>query len=85
MELYLLTEVFRSKLNGDYTTTSNNLKDKDEALNLFELRSYMITQSSNISKIIKQIYNPEECYGFTKVELNNGDTLEIRMSKLTLV
>lgn len=85
MGFYVITEIFESKLNGAYTTTNNHVRDYDEAINMFLMRSMMLMNAANCSKIIKQNFNAEEGYGFTKVELDNGCTIEIAMSKLSLV
>jgi len=85
MGFYVITEIFASKLNGAYTTTNNHVKDHDEAINMFLMRSMMLMNAANCSKIIEQNFDAEECYGFTKVELDSGCTIEISLIKLSLV
>ena len=85
MGFYVITEIFASKLNGSYTTTNNHVKDYYEATNMFLMRSMMLINAANCSKIIEQNFDAEECCGFTKVELDNGCTIEISLIKLSLV
>ena len=85
MGLHVITEIFESKLNGAYTTTNNHVNDKKTALEMFEMRSNMLLNSANTVKVIKQHYNPDDGYGITKVELDNGCTIEIAYSEFQLI
>jgi hypothetical protein len=85
MGIYIITEMIGIKNGPTVTTTNNHVKDRDVALGIFEARSYMMLNAANLEKVIKYDYYPEDDWGYTQVELDDGSILEIAMSLLTLV
>lgn len=81
--LYTITEIFETNEGMVYTTTNNQIKDVEEAKVMFESRTAMMLQTPNV-KVLSQQYQENE-FGFTKVELPDGSTIEIAMLKLVLV
>ena len=81
--LYTITEIFETNEGMVYTTTNNQIKDAEEAKVMFESRTAMMLQTPNV-KVLSQQYQENE-FGFTKVELPDGSTIEIAMLKLVLV
>lgn len=82
-KLYTITEIFETNEGMVYTTTNNQIKDAEEAKVMFESRTAMMLQTPNV-KVLSQQYQENE-FGFTKVELPDGSTIEIAMLKLVLV
>ncbi len=81
--LYTITEMFETNDGMTYTTTNNQIKDAEEAKIMFEARTAMMLQTPDI-KVLSQQYQEDE-FGFTKVELPDGSTIELAMLKLVLV
>ena len=81
--LYTLTEIFETNEGMVYTITNNQIKDAEEAKVMFESRTAMMLQTPDV-KVLSQQYQEDE-FGFTKVELPDGSTIEIAMLKLLLV
>lgn len=81
--LYTITEIFETNEGMVYTTTNNQIKDAEKAKVMFESRTAMMLQTPNV-KVLSQQYQENE-FGFTKVELPDGSTIEIAMLKLVLV
>lgn len=81
--LYSITEIFETNEGMTYTTTNNQIKDAEQAKIMFESRTAMMLQTPNV-KVLSQQYQEDE-FGFTKVELPDGSTIEIAMLKLVLV
>ena len=82
-KLYTITEIFETNEGMVYTTTNNQIKDAEEAKVMFESRTAMMLQTPNV-KVLSQQYQENE-FGFTKVELPDGSTIEIAMLKLVLI
>ena len=81
--LYSITEMFETNEGITYTITNNQIKDAEEAKVMFETRTAMMLKTSNI-EILRQQYEEDE-FGFTKVKLEDGSTIELAMIKLVLI
>lgn len=83
--LYVITEIVEVDCVDAVVTTNNHIKDKEEAFNMFLTRRAMLLKSKTITRVIKDNFSEKDEWGFTKVELETGATIEIAFSKLELV
>ena len=83
--LYVITEIVEVDCVDAFVTTNNHVKDKEEAFNMFLTRRAMILQSKTTKRVLRDEYSEKDEWGFTKVELGSGATLEIAFGKLELV
>ena len=87
MELvfYVITEIVEVDCVDAFVSTNNHTTDKEEAFNMFLTRRSMLLNSKSTIRVIKDNFSEKDEYGFTKVELDTGFTIEIAFSKLELV
>ena len=83
--LYVITEIVEVDCVDAFVTTNNHVKNKEEAFNMFLTRRAMLLQSKTIERVLRDEYSEKDEWGFTKVELNTGTTVEVAFSKLELV
>ena len=84
MKIYQVVEIYEREGFEVYRLT-NQYKDREQATNAFELRTKMLLQSEEVLHIYPQAYSNEECYGSTKIVLNDCSEIEVTMIELTLV
>ena len=86
MKIYQIIEIFEREGFEVYRLT-NEYKDREEATNAFELRTKMLLYSNELLHIYPQAYNNEECYGSTKIMIDDYycSEIELTMIELTLV
>ena len=84
MRFYMVSEVMEINGVGSYTTNNNQVKEKMEALDFFISRRKMLIETKDV-KVLKDMYLESKSYGVVKVELSDGNTIELTMSKLVLV
>lgn len=83
--LYVITEIVEVDCVDAFVTTNNHVKDKEEAINMFLTRRAMLLQSKTIERVIRDEYSEKDEWGFIKVELSTGTTIEVAFGKLELV
>ena len=84
MKIYQVVEIYEREGFEIYRLT-NEYKDREEATNAFELRTKMLLQSNEVLHIFSQAYNNEECYGSTKIMLEDCSEIELKLIEMTLV
>lgn len=84
MKLYQIVEIYEREGFEVYRLT-NQYQDREQATNAFELRTNMLLQSNEVFHIFPQAYNNEECYGSTKIMLEDCSEIELTLIELTLV
>ena len=83
--LYVITEIVEVDCVDAFVTTNNHVKNKEEAFNMFLTRRAMLLQSKTTKRVLRDEYSEKDEWGFTKVELGSGATVEIAFGKLELV
>ena len=83
--LYVITEIVEVDCVDAFVTTNNHVKNKEEAFNMFLTRRAMLLNSKTTKRVLRDEYSEKDEWGFTKVELGSGATVEIAFGKLELV
>jgi hypothetical protein len=84
MKIYQITEIYEREGFEVYRLT-NHYKDREQATNAFELRTNMLLQAEQVTHVLRQIYDNEECYGFTKIMIEDCSEISLTMIEVTLV
>lgn len=85
MRLFIITEIVENEEGFNIYTMTNHVRDEKQALEIFEARTKSLVESKNTDRVLVQQYNPKECWGLTKVDLDSGYTIEMSMMEATLV
>ncbi len=85
LTLYVITEIVEVDCVDAFVSTNNQTSDKSEAFNMFLTRRAMLLNSKSTLRVVKDNFSEKDEWGFTKVELETGVTIEIAFSKLELV
>ena len=83
IEFYSITELLTNDVET-ITTSNIQSKEKDEVFNMFHTRRAMLLKTYGVT-VIRDEYSEEDEWGFVKVMLSNGITIEVAMSSVQLV
>ena len=83
IEFYSITELLTNDVET-ITTSNVHSKEKDEVFNMFHIRRAMLLKTYGVT-VIRDEYSEEDEWGFIKVMLGNGVTIEVAMSSVQLV
>jgi hypothetical protein len=84
MKIYQITEIYEREGFEVYRLT-NHYKDREQATNAFETRTNMLLQSEQLRHVFRQVYNNEECYGETKIMIEDCSEIELQLIEIELV
>lgn len=82
MVVYMLSEILITSRGETFISVDNQYDDKGEALKMFTERANMLKFAKNVKAIMKEDYNPQHGWGVIKVELNNGNIVELTMMEM---
>ena len=82
-QFYSITELMTNDME---TITLSNIqsKEKDEVFSMFHVRRAMLLKTYGVT-VIRDEYSEKDEWGFIKVMLDNGVTIEVAMSSVQLV
>lgn len=83
IEFYSITELMTNDVET-ITLTNIQSKEKDEVFSMFHTRRAMLLKTHGIT-IIRDEYSEKDKWGFVKVMLDNGVTIEVAMGSVQLV
>ena len=83
IEFYSITELLTNDVET-ITTSNIQSKEKNEVFNMFHTRRVMLLKTYGVT-VIRDEYSEEDEWGFVKVMLDNGVTIEVAMSSVQLV
>ena len=84
MEIFVISEIIEKEDDVAFMTTNNHIKSRFEAHNMFLTRRDMMVKTEG-SRIIRDEYSKDENWGFVKVMLESGTTIEVAFGSLSLI
>ena len=80
---YSMTELMTNDMET-VTLTNVHSKEKDEIFNMFHTRKAMLLKTHGVT-IIRDEFSEKDEWGFIKVLMENGITIELAMGSVQLV